>query len=58
MLQRVLQQCVLQYMLLPERLQIARIAASTVCAPQGLYSAGEEPGVLEKSEDFAGALGR
>lgn len=36
-------------------LQIARISASTVCAPLGLFSAGEEAGVLEKSEDFSGA---
>ncbi|KAJ9522652.1 hypothetical protein QJQ45_019729, partial [Haematococcus lacustris] len=40
------------------RAQIARIAATTVCAPSGLFLAGEEPGVVETSEDFAGFPGR
>jgi hypothetical protein len=39
------------------RAQIARIAANTVCAPSGLFSAGED-GSLEKSEEFGGFPGR
>lgn len=39
------------------RAQIARIASTTVCAPSGLFSAGDD-GSLEKSEDFAGFQGR
>ncbi len=39
------------------RAQIARIAASTVLAPSGLFSAGEDGG-LEKSEEFGGFPGK
>jgi hypothetical protein len=39
------------------RAQIARIAATTVCAPAGLFSANDD-GSLENNEDFAGFPGR
>lgn len=39
------------------RAQIARIAATTVCAPSGLFMAGDD-GSLEKNEDFGGFTGR
>lgn len=39
------------------RAQIARIAASTVCAPSGLFAANDD-GSLERSEEYAGFPGR